>query len=841
MASAQAQINWFRVPVEDKLLKELNTPDDIKGLFQAGGHLFLTLLSACAVFYIWSAELWLWLLPALVLHGVIQGMLGSGVHELVHERVFKTKSLNRIFLMINSFLTGWNYPFFQVSHKDHHRYTLNKPFDLEVTLPSTEDLSKKVIEPNVFEIWRDRFQMYIFSWQGILPKVQLFWSFAKGSHPKDGCEEGIHSEKWCTELFKRISSKEKASIRNWSVFFLAAHTSIVLFSVLSGYWILALIITFGSHFGGFLGHFTGGPQHAGLVDGVNDFRLNCRTYTCNKFFQFLYWNMNFHIEHHMYAAVPCYNLPKLHAAIREYLPPIHNSLYATWSEINHIAFLQKNDPSYRYYQPLPENLKGNEHLKISAVEDKSAQDYLDLTTPSSSEVDLSQDWKVWECEICAFIYDEALGMPEEGIAPGTRWADIPEDWSCPDCGVAKTDFKMIERSRIAKAVSENQDPLYDEAIVIVGSGMAGYTLAKEFRAHNQSQRIVLLTSDGGENYYKPMLSNAFAKNKSATTLISKRAAEMSAELDVEIKTGVEVTSINRNAHTLETTIGTVKYSKLILATGAEQRRLSIQGNAAAAILSVNDLDDYQRFRKQLPEQARIVILGAGLIGCEFANDLISAGYKVSVIDLADAALGRLVPDKVSFAMQERLSKKGVEWLFNTSLSKVEKSENGMLCSLDNGVTIDADLVLSAIGLLPRIELARDADLEINRGIVTDLALNTSDPDIYALGDCSEVGQQVRLFIAPLRLGAVALAKTLAGKRTQVQYPEMPVLIKTPSYPILALSPDSGIQGEWSITEHNLGLECHFNDAQGNLKGFVLTESCLDKKDSLLMKMKQSAL
>jgi len=440
-------VNWLRIPVDPEVLNKLNTTSDFKGWLQAGGHILLTTLTAAGTIAMWYYQQWLWLIPALCLHGMIQGMLGAGVHELVHERVFTTRIYNRFFLALNSFLTTWNYPFFEISHKEHHRFTLNQPHDLEVVLPAVEALAEMKPETN----WQAllRWCQHYFAWSAVWSTFKNHWILACGRYPKDGRPGGLWSETWCDYMFGRMTEKERLGVRNWSRWFLLGHVALTVFSLALGWWIVPLVVTFAPFFGGALGFWTGGLQHLRLMDGVNDFRLCCRTYTCSKFVQFLYWNMNYHIEHHMYAAVPCYNLPKLHEQIRDHLPPVHTSLFSAWCEVKQVEFRQLSDPTYRYRQPLPED------GAAVHVEDVTAPDYLTLTEPPKAEPTLVSPehpeggWKVWECTVCAFLYDEAEGMPDEGIPPGTRWDDIPDDWACPDCGLAKQDFIMMERVEAA--------------------------------------------------------------------------------------------------------------------------------------------------------------------------------------------------------------------------------------------------------------------------------------------------------------------------------------------------------------------------------------------------------
>lgn len=821
----QTKVNWFRVPLDPKLVKELNETDDFKGFKQAGGHVALALFTGIGTYYIWSVFAWYWAIIPLIIHGSVVSMFNAGVHELVHERVFKTTKYNKFFLALLSFFTGWNFPYFNISHKEHHRFTLNPPLDLEVTLPQGQIKAFN---------WRQ-----FLGYQGLWEQMKLHWDFAINGFQKNGAAGGIHGEKWMEYLFDRLSEKEKNEIRNWSILYLVGHFILVFGGIISGYWMVPLLTTFAPIFGSSLTHLTHAPQHYGLMKSVNDFRLNCRTYTCNKLFMFLYWNMNYHIEHHMYAAVPCYNLPKLHKAILPYLPKVHNSIWDVWHEMRFISFQVEKNPNYEYRQTLPEEQVGGENLVLKHVADSSATGYLELSEKEEKiiEGDLSQ-YKVWECTICAFIYDEAVGLPEEGIAPGTKWKDIPEDWMCPDCGVAKADFEMVERKRVstgqqAQGEESFTETTYDEPIVIVGSGIAGYTIAKEYRKLNAKQKVILLTRDGGEYYSKPLLSNALVQKKTSFELVTKKAQSMAEEVGIQIEVATEVLSIDRENKTVKTTVGDMKYSKLVLALGADQRTLNFEGNAADQVVRVNDLSDYELFRNKLPLGGHVLILGAGLIGCEFANDLIDSGYQVTVVDLASAPLSALVPTEVGGHLKEKLEAKGVNWVLETSLKSVDKTDVLFECELSNGETIHTNLVLSSIGLVSRTEVAKDAGLEVHSGIKTNEYLQTNDENIFAIGDCSEVNNRVRLFIAPIRSGADALAKTLAGKQTKVHYDPMPVIVKTPAFPILSLVPENPQDGKWEIEEQNGSLACLFKDSEKHLKGFVLTGEQTEKRNEYL--------
>ena len=370
-------------------------------------------------------------------------------------------------------------------------------------------------------------------------------------------------------------------------------------------------------------------------------------------------------------------------------------------------------------------------------------------------------------------------------------------------------------------------------IVIIGSGLAGYGVAKEFRKLDKTTPLTIITADGGESYSKPMLSNALAKKQAPAALAMAQAAQMESQLPATIRTRTRVDAIDVASRTLRFGAETLAYSKLVLALGADQIRLPIAGNAANEILTVNDLDDYARFRAAIDGGKRVVIIGAGLIGSEFANDLAANGHGVDVIDIADRPLGRLLPSEGGAMLREKLAALGVRWHFGTSVKSVDRADAGLAVALASGETLTADIVLSAVGLKPKLELARAAGLAVNRGIVVNRMLQTSDPDIYALGDCVEIEALVLPFIMPIMHAARALGPTLAGTPTEVKYPAMPVLVKTPACPTIVSPPAPGAAGVWKIEQSADSVKSLFVDASGKLLGFALNGAATAERAKLL--------
>ena len=369
-------------------------------------------------------------------------------------------------------------------------------------------------------------------------------------------------------------------------------------------------------------------------------------------------------------------------------------------------------------------------------------------------------------------------------------------------------------------------------VVIIGSGLAGYNVARELRKLDKEAALVIITADGGQFYSKPTLSNALASKKTPEAIPLNSAEQMVAQLNATVRTRTRVTAIQTDARQVKVGEETLPYSRLVLALGADQIHLPLGGNATDAVLSVNGLDDYARFRAAIEDRKRVAVIGAGLIGCEFANDLTSAGYKVNVVDIADQALPRLLPPAGAALLREKLAALGVTWHLGTSVKAVERETDAVKVTLANGEAVVADVVLSAVGLKPKLELARTAGLIIHRGIVVDRYLETSAPDVFAIGDCAEVEGLVLPFVMPIMHAARALAATLAGKRTAVSYPAMPVLVKTPACPTIVAPPAIGAAGEWKVEQSADGVKSLYLDSAGRLLGFALNGAATAERAKL---------
>lgn len=394
-------------------------------------------------------------------------------------------------------------------------------------------------------------------------------------------------------------------------------------------------------------------------------------------------------------------------------------------------------------------------------------------------------------------------------------------------------------------------------IIIIGAGLAGWTTAREFRKLDSTTPVLLITADSGDFYAKPSLSNALAQGRAPAQLVSTLAAKMVETLKVTLLANTRVEAINPQTRTLTTSQGEFSYRQLVLATGAQPIRIPVAGDAAEQVQSINSLDDFSAFHARLtgagsaahgsepqaapPHKKHVLIMGAGLIGCEFANDLVAAGYPVTVVDPSTGPMAALLPLEANEQLREALAALGVTWHFGATVKSVNQmaGQPALQVELSNGHLAAVDTVLSAIGLRADTALAQAAGLACERGIVVDVTLQTSAEHIYALGDGAQYakgfwgeggsastagtpsvsGGRILPYVMPIMSAAKALAATLTGTPTEVVFPLMPVAIKTPALPIVVAAPAPGTAGGWHSEEPGLW---QFIDEQAQARGFTLT-------------------
>ncbi len=334
-------VSWYRSPIDAKTLSELMVRSDLRGWIQTILHLGLFFATAALAYFTFlqiNLTNWYWSVPllfvVLFVHGTIGPFMGLiAIHELQHRTVFKTRWLNDFFERFYAFISWSDYIWYQESHAIHHRATCHQEYDGEVLLPIR------------FSVRRWRVWLGLLAWnpQTTWGRIKLVWRHANGQ---------IRGE-WYTHVLPESNKRLRARHRNWARILVGGHLLLAVTFIATGHWFLIVVLTFGTFYCGWLGFLCGLPQHYGLNSDIPDFRANTRTFTCSWLPAFYYWQMQYHLEHHMYPAVPFFNLPKLRRAIEHDLPAAPHGLRATWREMLDLRRKFLADPDFQYMPEFP--------------------------------------------------------------------------------------------------------------------------------------------------------------------------------------------------------------------------------------------------------------------------------------------------------------------------------------------------------------------------------------------------------------------------------------------------------------------------------------------------------
>lgn len=398
-------------------------------------------------------------------------------------------------------------------------------------------------------------------------------------------------------------------------------------------------------------------------------------------------------------------------------------------------------------------------------------------------VDNNKPWKQYLCRACGLIYDEEKGDPDSGLAPGTRFEDIPDDWECPLCGVTKTDFELFEKPVV---VAVEQTAFNTETgIVIVGAGLSGWSVVEAIRQLDQTVPITLVSACKADIYHKPELSVAISRGSDKTALIQETGIDAAKRLGVQLMSETFVVGISPSLHQLRTTRGTLAYTKLVLAQGAKP--FLPEPIPAHLCWRVNDLACWSGMQQVLAKGPQtIAIVGAGMIGCEIAEDFVRAGHQVTLLDRNEMPLAGLLPKRASKRLADSFAALGITYIGNDDVTEIAQTDNQQKkIHFTSGKTIEVDQVLVATGLITDDRIARHAGLDFERGIKVDSdTLQTSEDDIYALGDCISIDGKPCRFIEPIKHQAKSIAHSVLGLDTNVYEHSNPVVrLKTRSLPV----------------------------------------------------------
>ena len=434
----------------------------------------------------------------------------------------------------------------------------------------------------------------------------------------------------------------------------------------------------------------------------------------------------------------------------------------------------------------------------------------------------------WVCRACGIVYDEAKGDPDSGIAPGTRFEDIPEDWRCPVCGVGKADFMPMPEAPVRTAAPCAAPR--GRGIVVVGAGTAGWAFARAVRERDPDVPVTLVTACDGDVYHKPLLSVSVAKGKRREDLVQAGGAAKARELGVRLVCRAVALRIDAVRRRLVTTRGTIAYRDLVVATGSRPRRLPLEGDAAGEVIAVNDLEGYARLASVAKRGRRVAILGAGLVGCELAANLAEAGVGVLLVDCAAGPLAGQVAPEAAAALASRLAALGIATRWSSRARTLRREGAGLSLGFDDGTEERVDAVVGATGLEPAARLVAKAGLADASGIPVETgSLRTSDPHVYAIGECASAGGVRYGYIEPIVAQAEACAAILTGGEAAFE-PEPPLVrLKMPALPMAwgrvagAASPLA-----WRTAGGVPGEACYEAGEHGKLEAFVLTGALADR-------------
>lgn len=274
--------------------------------------------------------------------------------------------------------------------------------------------------------------------------------------------------------------------------------------------------------------------------------------------------------------------------------------------------------------------------------------------------------------------------------------------------------------------------------VIIGGGHGGVQVAESLRAAGYQHPITIIDSCPELPYQRPPLSKDYMKVDFDAAPLPIREKSFYQDNDITLLRGTTVIAINRENSCVHTTAGSFNYENLVLATGARPRPLRCAGAEATGVHTLKTLQDAVTLKAEIGKAARVLVVGAGFIGMEFAVAALKHECEVTVLEFSERPMSRALSPYTSQWLSERYTEHGITMRFREGLSFIEEDENGHATAVisTTGERYEADLFVVGIGVQPNVEIAEEAELAIDNGILVDKQLRTSDPSIFALGDCA---------------------------------------------------------------------------------------------------------
>jgi len=322
------------------------------------------------------------------------------------------------------------------------------------------------------------------------------------------------------------------------------------------------------------------------------------------------------------------------------------------------------------------------------------------------------------------------------------------------------------------------------AVLILGTGQAGFQVAASLREEGFDGRVVLVGDEPEPPYQRPPLSKAYLTGKADAQAVRLRPEKFFAEHRIELRAGERAARIDRAERRVALPSGDVlSYDHLVLALGARNRALPVQGAGLDGVVQLRTLADAEGLRRRLEAARGAVVVGAGFIGLEFAAVAAARGVAVTVVEAADRPMARSLSPEMSAFFRGAHERQGVRFVFGATVVRVLDDGGGRAAGVEtaDGRRFAADLVLVGIGVVPNAELAAEAGIAVSDGVLVDERLLTSDPAVSAIGDCARHPCRFAAAgVGPLRIESVqnavdqarCVAARLAG-RSAAPYAAVP--------------------------------------------------------------------
>ena len=419
--------------------------------------------------------------------------------------------------------------------------------------------------------------------------------------------------------------------------------------------------------------------------------------------------------------------------------------------------------------------------------------------------------KKWRCLVCGQVF--------EGEEP-------PE--VCPACGVGQENF-VPEKSED----EFNNDT--NEKFLIVGGGIAALSAAAAIRKRNRTGSISMLTEEAFKPYYRPALSD-FLSTEIPDDKFYVYDDVWYEENQVEVRTSCRVSALDTAGKQVVLENGeTVVYDKLILATGARSNIPPFPGADKKGVFALRDLADAQLLKEGIQTSKKAVVIGGGVLGLEAVEEMISQGLEVAVVEFSPRIMPRQLDESSSLRLQDLMQDKGVKLYLGLGTEEILGDDRVTGVKLNNGQVLDADLVLLSTGVKPNVELAREAGLQVDRGIVVDVSMRTGASNVFAAGDAAQVGDRlIGLWPVSLEMGRVAGANA-AGDWLEYKEPILSTMLAAFDREIFSVGEVNLPVEECRITEVWDPVEKFYKKSfvkDGVLAGVIIIAPRVDTSEAL---------